>query len=104
MPRPLGFTSLRILAAVRDGSAYGLDVVAHTGLPSGTVYPTLARLKSGGLVTSRWEDQRHAEREGRPRRRYYQLSAEGHKALAEGTARAAQALAALSLDSPGSTP
>ena len=104
MPRPLGFTSLRILAAIRDGSAYGLDIVAHTGLPSGTVYPTLARLKSGGLVTSRWEDQRQAEREGRPRRRYYELSAEGHKALAEGADRAVQALAALHPDSLRSAP
>ncbi len=95
MPRPLGLTSLRLLAAIRDGSRYGLDLVATTGLPSGTVYPTLARLKRAGLVSSRWEDQRQAEREGRPRRRYYELSAEGASVLAEGRARAAEALAAL---------
>lgn len=99
MPRPLGFTTLRILAAIRDGSAYGLDIVASTGLPSGTVYPTLGRLKKGGLVTARWEDQRQAEREGRPRRRYYALSGEGVRALAEGASRAADVLAALD---PGS--
>ncbi len=95
MARPLGFTSLRLLAAIRDGSRYGLDLVATTELPSGTVYPTLARLKKAGLVSARWEDQRQAEREGRPRRRYYELSAEGAAALAEGTARAVDALAAL---------
>ena len=63
MPRSLGLTSLRILAAVRDGEAYGLDLVVRTGLPSGTVYPTLGRLKRSGLLVARWEDQRVAERE-----------------------------------------
>jgi len=86
MPRPLGITSLRILAAIRDGSTYGLDLVATTGLPSGTVYPTLGRLKSAGLVRSAWEDQRVAEREGRPRRRYYSLTGRGAESLAEGAA------------------
>ncbi|HSG48347.1 MAG TPA: PadR family transcriptional regulator [Longimicrobiales bacterium] len=102
MPRPLGFTSLRILAAVRDGAGYGLDIVARTGLPSGTVYPGLGRLKRSGLVRSRWEDQRVADREGRPRRRYYELSGEGERALAEGTARAMNAVAALSPGAAGS--
>jgi PadR family transcriptional regulator PadR len=86
MPRPLGITSLQILAAIRDGAAYGLDLVARTGLPSGTVYPTLGRLKKAGLVRAHWEDQRIAEREGRPRRRYYALTAEGSAALADGVA------------------
>lgn len=85
--RSLGVTSLQILAALRDGATYGLDLVARTGLSSGTVYPTLSRLKSSGLVASSWEDQRVAEREGRPRRRYYSLSPSGADALAEGVAR-----------------
>lgn len=87
MPRPLGVTSLRILGAIRDGVSYGLDIVARTDMPSGTVYPTLGRLKKRGLVRSSWEDQRVAEREGRPRRRYYELTADGAVALAEGVAR-----------------
>lgn len=99
MPRPLGLTSLRILAAVRDGDAYGLELVARTGLPSGTVYPTLGRLKRSGLVVARWESQRIAEREGRPRRRYYELSAEGTRTLADGAARIAEAASEL-----GATP
>lgn len=86
MPRPLGITSLRILAAIRDGSTYGLDLVARTALPSGTVYPTLSRLKKAGLVRATWENQRVAEREGRPRRRYYSLTPDGASALAEGAA------------------
>jgi DNA-binding PadR family transcriptional regulator len=84
MARPLGVTSLLILAAIRDGSTYGLDIFATTGLPSGTVYPTLSRLKSSRLVQSKWEDQRVADREGRPRRRYYSLTPDGAKALAAG--------------------
>lgn len=87
MARSLGVTSLRILSAIRDGVAYGLDIVTQTGMPSGTVYPTLGRLKKRGLVVARWEDQRVAEREGRPRRRYYELTADGANALAEGVAR-----------------
>jgi len=89
VPRRLGMTSLRILAAVRDGVSYGLDIVTRTGMPSGTVYPTLGRLKARGLVTARWEDQRVAEREGRPRRRYYELTHEGRSALVDGAARVA---------------
>ena len=101
MPRPLGITSLQILAAIRDGRSYGLDIVARTGLPSGTVYPTLGRLKRRGLVRPRWEDQRKAEREGRPRRRYYELTAEGTTALAEGSERVARAAASLSPGAAG---
>jgi len=96
MPRPIGFTSLRILAAIRDGCTYGLEIVAHTELPSGTVYPTLGRMRRSGLVRTRWEDQRTAEREGRPRRRYYELTAQGSHALSEGVARLRDAAAALS--------
>lgn len=89
MPRPLGATSLQILAAIRDGHNYGLEIVARTGLPSGTVYPGLGRLKRKELVRARWEDQRVAETEGRPRRRYYRLTGEGAKALTEGAERLA---------------
>ncbi len=95
MPRPLGTTTLQILAGIRDGVGYGLELVARTGLPSGTVYPTLARLKKRGLVRARWEDQRIAEREGRPRRRYYELTEQGSAALAEGIARHRRVTAAL---------
>ena len=101
MPRNLGVTSLRILGSIRDGVAYGLDIVTHTGMPSGTVYPTLGRLKKSGLVRSRWEDQRIAEREGRPRRRYYELTADGASALAEGVERLSTAAADLATTQPG---
>jgi PadR family transcriptional regulator PadR len=99
--RSLGVTSLQILGAIRDGISYGLDIVARSGMPSGTVYPTLARLKKSGLVKSQWEDQRVAEREGRPRRRYYELTATGAEALAVGAARMAAVAADLGRAVPG---
>lgn len=86
MPRPLGLTTLQILQTIKEGTAYGLDIVAKTGLPSGTVYPTLGRLKKRGMVKTRWEDQRVADKEGRPRRRYYELTPTGMEALADGAA------------------
>jgi len=95
MSRPLGITSLQILAAIRDGHAYGLELVARTGLASGTVYPTLGRLRRSGLVETHWEDQRVAEKDGRPRRRYYHLTGDGARALEEGAARVAEAAATL---------
>ena len=101
MPRSLGITSLRILGAIRDGTRYGLDIVTHTGLPSGTVYPTLARLKGSGLVLARWEDQRVAAREGRPRRRYYELTVDGGRALAEGASQVARLAADLGTGAAG---
>ena len=103
MPRPLGVTSLRILGAIRDGVSYGLDIVATTGMPSGTVYPTLGRLKKRGLVRGRWEDQRVAEREGRPRRRYYELTGDGERALAVGASRLAAVAADLAAGAEGRT-
>lgn len=87
MPRPFGRRTLRILAAVRDGARYGLDIVDRTGLPSGTVYPVLARLRRRGLLTSRWEDGGVAAREGRPRRKYHALTPEGVAALARAAER-----------------
>lgn len=86
MARSLGITSVQILAAVRDGDAYGLDIVERTGLASGTVYPTLGRLRERGLVRSRWEDPERGEREGRPRRRYYELTERGEAELARAVA------------------
>jgi len=70
-------------------------------MPSGTVYPTLGRLKKSGLVKTRWEDQRVAEREGRPRRRYYELTGQGAKALVEGASRVATLASELGAEPAG---
>ncbi len=97
MPRPLGTTTVQILAAIRDGTTYGLDLVARTGLPSGTVYPTLGRLRRNGFIEGRWEDATIAADENRPRRKYYRLTPSGAAALAEGLAHFRTVASALDL-------
>lgn len=69
----------RVLTALLEGVGsehYGLSLASATGLPSGTLYPILARLEAAGLVTSRWE-QVDESAAGRPRRRYYRLTTAG---------------------------
>jgi PadR family transcriptional regulator PadR len=47
----------------------------------GTLYTALDRLERSGLLASRWEEASAAADEGRPRRRFYRLTAEGQRAL-----------------------
>lgn len=68
---------------------YGYDLMRAAKLPSGTLYPMLARLQDEGLVASRWEEDRQAG--GRPPRRYYQLTGEGVRVARLELASAAQA-------------
>ena len=67
---------LRVLIADPTREAYGLQVCAAAGLPTGTVHPILARLERMEWLTSDWEEI-DARVEGRPRRRYYRLSEHG---------------------------
>ena len=55
---------------------YGLEICQAAGLASGTIHPILARLEGLGWLESRWEEIDPAK-EGRPKRRYYQLSPDG---------------------------
>jgi len=87
-PSPsLSFTSLFILQALAQGHQFGFDIMEVTGLPSGTIYPALRRLEALELVTSDWEKDVEARKEGRPRRRYYELTRTGTQQLAEAEAR-----------------
>jgi hypothetical protein len=54
----------------------GTDLMKATRLPSGTLYPILLRFEKAGVLTSRWEDE-SPESLGRPRRRFYRITAEG---------------------------
>ena len=81
--RRLSITAVSVLQAVASGDQYGFDVIDHTGLPSGTVYPALSRLERDGLVRSAWEAAAGAHAEGRPPRRNYRITAPGSKALSE---------------------
>jgi DNA-binding PadR family transcriptional regulator len=87
MRSKIGYATAAIFAAVDRGNRFGLDIMRETGMPSGTVYPTLTRAEASGLVRSRWESTAHAATEGRPRRRYYELTASGKAALDEARER-----------------
>ena len=65
---------LRAFLADPAAPRYGYDLMKAAGLPSGTLYPMLARLQDHELVTSAWETPRA---EGERPRRYYQLTGEG---------------------------
>ncbi|MDH3733356.1 MAG: PadR family transcriptional regulator [Gemmatimonadota bacterium] len=79
--RRLSFTAFSVLYAMANGHRYGFDIMESTGLASGTVYPVLSRLERDGLARSSWEDEQRASAEGRPARRYYEVSGEGQAAL-----------------------
>ena len=85
--RALGAATVAILKATHDGHRFGLDIMEATGLPSGTVYPTLARMEARAYMASEWEEARDAKAAGRPRRRYYRVTPEGARALAEALER-----------------
>src|SRR2546428_10580532 len=79
-----GHLDLLLLAAVQARPTHGY-AIAETlrarsdgafDLPEGTLYPALHRLERAGLLSSRW-----LEVNGR-RRRVYQLTRAGHRALA----------------------
>ena len=70
-----------VLQAIADGARYGFDLADKTGLQTGTVYPSLRRLESSGLVRSSWESDKVARREQRPARRYYEITRAGETSL-----------------------
>ena len=87
MAAPISFTGVLILQALAQGYKFGFDIMQVTSLPSGTIYPALRRLESLALVTSDWEKDLTARKEGRPRRRYYTLTPAGRRHLKESEAR-----------------
>jgi PadR family transcriptional regulator, regulatory protein PadR len=79
---------LRVMLAEPASERYGLQLCEETGLPSGTIYPIVARLEQLGWVASSWEDPAEHVAEGRPRRRYYRLTDEGAEQAHDALARA----------------
>src|SRR5688500_6964883 len=76
-----GVLVLAVLSQLRTRQ-YGYSLrqaLADGGMPieEGTLYPLLRRLEAQGLLLSEWATE-HA-----PPRRYYRLSAEGERGLAE---------------------
>jgi PadR family transcriptional regulator, regulatory protein PadR len=96
----------RVLAAFLADPAvprYGYDLMKAARLPSGTLYPLLARLERQKLVASAWETP---EQEGQRPRKYYQLTGEGIRVarleLAQASARRQRAPARPARPVPGS--
>jgi len=79
-----GTLSYIILIILNEKEYYGYELVqqikSHTTMDvaEGTLYPLLNRLKSEGLVSSKWVEQET----GIPRK-YYTLSEDGRSTLAE---------------------
>jgi len=66
-----------LLASPRDELS-GAEIGRESGLASGTLYPILLRFEQAGWLQSRWEtEDPHAL--GRPRRRFYRITAVGQK-------------------------
>jgi PadR family transcriptional regulator PadR len=95
---------LRVALTAPADEWYGLQMVKATGLPSGTVYPIIARLEQCDWITSRWENPEEHVTEGRPRRRYYRLTDSGAEAARLALANAYQGRAASELPWGNLTP
>jgi PadR family transcriptional regulator, regulatory protein PadR len=86
MPRGFysGHLDLLLLSALRDEALHGYAVIERVrsasggrfDYPEGTVYPALHRLEDEGLLRSRW-----VEDAGERRRRVYELTRKGERAL-----------------------
>jgi PadR family transcriptional regulator len=83
---------LRALLAEPTRELYGVQIGQAAGLPSGTVHPILARLEAVGWVESKWEEI-DPRVEGRPARRYYNLTTDGIELARGALARAYNASA-----------
>ena len=81
-----GSTEVLILALLDERPRHGYDISRLIDERSGgtitfhtaSLYPTLYRLEDKGLIDGRW-----VERAGQRRRRYYRLTAQGRKVLAQ---------------------
>jgi len=74
----LTLQSARALRVLLDGPAYGLQLMKAMTVPTGTLYPLMARLEREGLVSSELEQiDEHAE--GRRARRWYRLTGTGEQ-------------------------
>jgi PadR family transcriptional regulator, regulatory protein PadR len=71
-----------VLALLRDGERYAVELVQELGsieglvTSEGTLYPLLSRLRKDGVVETTWR-----ESPGGPPRRYYALTPAGQAVL-----------------------
>ena len=91
---------LRALLENPTREMYGLEICDAAGLPSGTIHPILARFEGIGWLQSKFEDIDPSE-EGRPRRRYYRLTADGAELARQALAKAHTKIGRLPVMRPG---
>jgi len=109
MPRELvmtGVTEIILGALVADPTAdhHGAALHHNTGLPTGRIFPVLARLETLNWLDSGWDEPTSSE-QGWPRRRWYRLSEQG-LAMARGalaSARSSSSMKVARLRTAGGT-
>jgi PadR family transcriptional regulator PadR len=78
-----GILEYCILSVLSRNSCYASDIIkelkeAEVIVVEGTLYPLLTRQKNAGLLSYRWEESQQG-----PPRKYYELTVEGRKYLAD---------------------
>lgn len=79
-----GVVEIVILGMLSRGERYGSQIVeelsarAELSISAGTVYPLLSRLKKAGVIDSTWQESPVG-----PPRKYYRLTSEGQRELAQ---------------------
>ncbi len=77
---PQTAVALRVLLQAPEVGVYGLQLAQIVKLPTGSVYPILARLENAGWIIGEWEPREQAAAAGRRRRRrYYRLTPRGRR-------------------------
>lgn len=71
------FHGFQLAKAIADRADTRAALTGH-----GTLYKALSRMEAAGLLTSTWEDPNLAAADGRPRRRLYEVTGAGERALA----------------------
>lgn len=76
--------TLKVLGALISSAdeISGADIARSVELASGTLYPILARLERAHWIESRWEEG-DPHKLGRPRRRFYKITALGARKARE---------------------
>lgn len=81
-----GSTEMVLLSLLAQKDMYGYEIAerieqlseGYLRYKEGTLYPALKRLEMQGWVETYWQQSSEG-----PRRKYYQLTKEGHNALAD---------------------
>ena len=76
-----------VVQALDRGFRHGFDIAEATGLRGGTVYPILRRLQDASMAKAHWEAVTIAREEGRPPRKYYELTPKADEFLLEARQR-----------------